>query len=428
MVEDTTVVYGATSAARKFIQTRLRDKKFIVVTTFGAEEINDRVSLSLVEFSRMDIECIKKIVICSEAVTEIIRSLRSASMPLEKCFFYDHSQDCLIPYEEFMLPSINTEAILYAVFDLSSNLPCFDVTNFVVLAESHRKRFDFEKICFIIIPDVSSSDEHIGARLFHSDEDHLWRVDHIVKAVMRCCPSCLSIIELPFREMLSHLKIYSDQVFPIGSLNPLSSEGKTSTFNVINAIKAGEQLSVLRPPKVAKDMVDHFLLCKSRGRKVLTVTLREYTRQTTRNSNIAAWVKFLNTLDRDEYFPVIIRDTYHMTCAEDPRLKKYHHFVVASADFCIRLALYDCAYINMGVSTGPTYPMSFLKNCRSIIFVLMDEENPTTSRATVERAGIEIGENFIFNDNNFQFTVWGSDSYQNIMDNFNKLEALIRVS
>jgi hypothetical protein len=108
-----------------------------------------------------------------------------------------------------------------------------------------------------------------------------------------------------------------------------------------------------------------------------------------------------------------------------PVLQKYIHFPLASLDFTLRLALYEKAYINMGVSCGPNYGISFIKGARSIIFQMTDDDNPANSTLTAQRSGLSIGEDFFFNDNKLQKTIWKKDDCEHLYNAFEQLLALI---
>ncbi len=413
------IIYGVTSSTQKFCKSKLNTKENIFVTTSGGEKYEDTVSLSLIELSKLNVE-IDKVIICAEAVNQILPSLQSINIPLRKCYFYNHSKDTLTPCHDIVTPKVYEEDILYSVYDLSINLPCFDVTNFVILAELERKRCGLEYICFIILPNLSNSDTYIGVNQFHEKDDYEWRIDHIIKPVMKSISSCISIIELPYREKIKQILNTNSHVYPKEVVNGQANE-KSSTLHLKPLKELGHDLALLTPPKSAVTIVDNFLQKIPKEKKLLTVTLREYQEQTVRNNDFDSWAKFLSELDKNEFYPVVIRDSYFSTSPIPKALKGFLTFSEASSDYLVRLALYKVAYINMGVSTGPTYTISFIKNAKSLIFHPLNEDNPASSPMTAERSGLVIGENYFFNDNKLQKTVWKPDTYENIKSNFYNL-------
>ncbi|OHU87561.1 MULTISPECIES: hypothetical protein [Pseudoalteromonas] len=424
MSKEITIVYGVTSSAYKFIGSVFNTGNNLFVTTDGGEFFENERALSLKELADAKDLHIARIVICSEAVTAILSSLYEANLPVEKSFFYNHSINKLVPYNELKTPTINEHSVLYAVYDLSCNLPCFDITNFVILSEFERRQRGLEHICFVILPNQSCSESYMGVRQFHAVDDYQWRIDHIIKSMMRCIPSCISIVELPFREKLSTLIGTHTHVYPEEVVSG-SAKQKSSTLLLKPLADAGHSLSFLQPPKNAVALVKNFLDQRVQGKKLITVTLREYQEQAVRNNDLNSWGQFLSELDTREYYPVIIRDSYYLTSAMPEQLKQYSTFTAASSDFLVRLALYQAAYINMGISTGPTYTISFLQGAKSLIFHPINEDNPASSSMTAERCGLTVGQDYFFNDNALQKTIWQRDTHENITSQFNQLVALI---
>jgi hypothetical protein len=151
--------------------------------------------------------------------------------------------------------------------------------------------------------------------------------------------------------------------------------------------------------------------------------LREYWANSEhRNSNTTAWLDFALSLDMNEYFPLIIRDTYKVSEPLEEKYQSLTMYPIAAVDLSIRLALYHQAYINMGVDNGPLYPISYLEGARSIIFRWCSNEIPNLSDRTNSMHFFEVGENHFFNDNGFQINAWMDDSFENIQTQFSVLE------
>ncbi len=417
-----TIVYGLNSPAHAFIKSAYNTGNNIFACTAGNEEFSGQRAISLAELSQMDINSIERIVICSMFFSEICQSLASYQIPLQKVYFFDHTRTVLIPYEQVVEQQILPSDILYAVYDLSVHLACYDVFNFVVLADVERRKQHKKFIHFLIVHDRSYH-QPMNALLFHEQHDHAWRIDKILKAVCACVPSKLAIAEFAFKQELTDFLVHKEAVFP--------SAYKTQHFGpVLNTLALKQallshRLSVLSAPQNAKNIVSQFLATLPANTKPVVITLREYGSQPKRNSDIEQWAKFLQQLDLQQYCPVIIRDTYHNSEQPDPRLSQFVHFPQAALDFTIRLALYERAYINMGVSCGPNYGISFIQGARSIIFQMTDEDNPANSSLTAQRSGLEIGQDFFFNDSPLQKTVWQKDDCEQMQAAFWQLVALI---
>ncbi|PCK33412.1 hypothetical protein [Pseudoalteromonas piscicida] len=419
-----TVVYGLNSPAKAFINSKHNSGNNVFACTSGQEQFEGQQSISLIDLAQIPDNQIERIVICSNFFSEICKSFDEHNIPLEKVFFFDHTRSRLLSYDQVISSEVRYENILYAVYDLSTHLPCFDVFNFAVLAEIERQRLSMQHIHFIILHNRESKDTiSQSPMLFHEPHDFAWRIDKVVKAVLSCIPSHIAISEFPFRDdAIEYLK-NKENIFP----SEIKTNGFSPAINTRSLKNVAENvdLSVLQAPINAKKIVNQFLQSIEPSLKPVVITLREYDSQPKRNSDIAQWAQFLNNIDHNKYCPIIVRDTYLSSQQPDERLKNFIHFPHASIDFTIRLALYEQAYINMGVSCGPNYGISFIKGAKSIIFQMTDEDNPANSSLTAIRSGLEIGKDFFFNDSDLQMTIWEKDNAPWLLKTFNALVAKI---
>lgn len=417
-----TIIYGLNSPAHAFLKSTYNTGNNIFACTSGNEEFAGQQAKSLQDIAQMNMDDIERIVICSMFFSEICQSFSEHQIPLEKVHFFDHTRTLLLPHHQVIERQVQPSDILYAIYDLSIHLACFDVFNFAVLAEVERLKQNKRFIHFLIVHDRSYSNP-MSSILFHEHHDHSWRIDKILKAVFACLPTKLAIAEFAFKEDLQSFIEHKEAVFPIA----YKTQQRGPVLNTLSLKQAllTHSLSVLSAPQNAKNIVSQFLATLPTNTKPVVITLREYGSQPKRNSDIEQWAKFLQQLDLQQYCPVIVRDTYHNAQLPDPRLSQFIHFPQAALDFTIRLALYERAYINLGVSCGPNYGISFIKGARSIIFQMTDEDNPANSSLTAQRSGLEIGADFFFNDSALQKTIWHKDDCEQIVSAFQQLVAHI---
>ncbi|MFK3863437.1 hypothetical protein [Pseudoalteromonas rhizosphaerae] len=418
-----TIIYGISSPTELFLKSSINTGNNLFACTDGGESYKGTQALSLEDLALVPHDQIDRIIICSMFVSEICNGLREKGLPLERTYFFDHTKKKLIHYNALLAKQVSSEDILYAVYDLSVHLACFDVINFVVLAEIARIEQHKTHIQFILVHDRSTAGENFNTLRFHDADDYAWRIEKIVKTVFTCVPSYISITEFPFKEDAFIFLATKENVFP----ESYYTNKKSPAINtlLLRSVPLKYDMSVLSAPLVGKNLAASFLNSLPDNKKIIVITLREYEAQPKRNSDIAQWSAFLDSLDLTIYCPVIIRDTYQSTEKPDDRLKKYIHCPQASMDFCVRLALYELAYINMGVSSGPNYSISFVKGARSIIFQMIDENNPASSSWTAKRSGLEIGKDFFFNDSKLQMTIWEKDDLNHLQHAFDILVARI---
>lgn len=414
-----TIIYGITASTDTFLSSEYNTGSNIYACTKGGEELNGNTAISLEELSKIDARSISRVVICSELLNEIIPSLSAINIPIEKCFFYCYHSNSLKSCKELAIQGIEPDDTLFAFYDLKYCLPCYDVTTFVVLAEQERLNKKKKHIKFIIVP---HSDEE-GYSPFHSANDMRFRIENIVKPMFSSLKSYIATDELISRRGLDKYKEFHQFTYPDGYYD--GHPHNSNEFELLKTYKKnGTDISAIEPHEQYLNLTREFLANSAKGKKVITVTLREYAvNADTRNSNLREWAKFIAHLDKEVYFPVIIRDTYNCTAPLPHYFENVATFPLASVSLHYRLAIYKLAHVNMGINNGPIYPISYIKDSRSIIFYKVLNEVPTLSESSYKKYGFVIGKNHFFNDNDLQITFWGEDSFENLkaaFEAFNK--------
>ena len=145
-----------------------------------------------------------------------------------------------------------------------------------------------------------------------------------------------------------------------------------------------------------------------------------------RNSNLDAWGRFAGSLDKNIYFPVVIRDTEVGLGLLPPQLNGLVIFPEAPWNIEIRVALYELCYLNMSVNNGPAALCVFNELTRYLRFKMVTSVGATTE--TFFRShGLEPGSQFWF-AKPYQRIVWEDDSYDVLVREFEKMCGIIERS
>ena len=136
--------------------------------------------------------------------------------------------------------------------------------------------------------------------------------------------------------------------------------------------------------------VDGWLAQHAAGRKPIVITLRHYGYGTARNSDLSAWMEFVSGLDRSLYAPVVVPDTEGALAAA-PEFGGAPVFTAAAWSLGLRMALYERAYLNLMVNTGPHLLCMFNERCRYLMFKVLTPSVRQTSEAYMRFLGFEIG-------------------------------------
>ena len=105
----------------------------------------------------------------------------------------------------------------------------------------------------------------------------------------------------------------------------------------------------------------------------MTITLRQYDFAPDQNSNVANWISFIDGLDPAVYLPIIIPDTESSFSGLPADLDRHFVFEPAAWNVHLRSALYERAWLNMGVVTGPIFLAVHSPKARYVIFLRCEE-------------------------------------------------------
>ena len=182
--------------------------------------------------------------------------------------------------------------------------------------------------------------------------------------------------------------------------------------------KAQEEF-VLRPCSMktsaaARRYVSDWIKTHVQNKKLIVITIRSSLLSTKRNSNFHEWGKFAASCDPHIYHTVFIMDTDAISRGYPNDLNVFEG---ASWNLGIRAAVYEAAYLNLMTAGGPYTLCTLNKKCRCLLFKIMIEDEPTASRAAMERQGFTPNKNPDW-ATPFQKFVWGNDDFPTIKKEF----------
>ena len=356
-------------------------------------------------------------------VDEIANILLQAGFPIRLLHFFDSATCSVKSCEKNLVPHVNKNDILYAIFDMSCNIASFDTLTFVVWAEMERQKRGLKYIHFIILPRISASPTTYSFRSNYSEEDERWRLSHIVLPILESVDSTLSVTKLAFREEF-------DSIFNTVSLNNIFPDtflekrhGTLIRFDELdNFSKLGRSFEIISAQKVALSLVDSFLKShQATHKKLITFTIREYDIHPERNSDYNDWVTFAKGLDPEKYFCVLIRDTYKSAEKLPEELSVFTEYPLASIDIAARIAIYQASYINLGSTNGPSYLSYFIKGTASIRFLTVSDDHFASSKETLNQPGFHYGEEPCFALSPRHIVIWETENLQTISHAFKEL-------
>lgn len=416
-----TVVYGITSATTSYISNTNVNENIIFASTKGTEPFGEKV-YSLQELSSLARDEIEKIVICSQHVNEIVNSLLVHDFNLGIIYFFNHHSNLLESCYQKRHPTVRMENTLYAIYDLTINLPSYDIFTFIILAELRRKELGLQHVHFIVLPANSNDSDVFSMNVLYEDNDFNWRIKNLIVPAFSCLPSCSGYSKLAFKEELTNLIDPKVTTYPEDFLARESIPAPTIP-DFKPYIEKQQSLCVIKAPSIASEAIDQYLeSVNPKRKKLVLIILRELDMQHERNNELNSWAKFTKQLDRSEYCVVIVRDAYKaFSSINVDAFGLCEVFPLSACDVTFRLALYEKAYISLGVSSGALYPLYFIPQAKAIKFQFVSDSNPSNSLRNIEKLGATIDKDAFFRANQYQKLIWKPDTFENIQMAFNNL-------
>ena len=335
----------------------------------------------------------------------------------------------LAPGRRMLGPGLVSPNTLYAFYDLQVSPITFDSAWFAVAADRERRRQGLDCVQFIVVPGrLDGVREERAAYDAAVDRDmRLWRVHNVVLPVFGLVPSSAGHMLLATREAAGPLRAAAGaRVYP-PSYEPAFPVGHHPS-EILEAARAGETgLAVLRSPAQAQRFVERWTVPRLGGRRLITITVRDYAFMTARNSNLDAWVTFARRLDPARYRTVFILDTERTLDPLPPVLDADDVFREASWSVPLRLALYERSFLNLGVNNGPLLMAALGSSARLLVFKMITPSVPQTTEEFMRRLGFEVGGQLPF-AGPFQRLVWEDDRLHVIEREFAAMVARIEAA
>jgi hypothetical protein len=303
--------------------------------------------------------------------------------------------------------------ILYAFYDLGVAPVTYDFLWFLAGAELERERRGLASIHAVIVPGP-----HHGLRKENGEVEKLIdpatrraRIGTVLVPACALLPSVSGVTVASSRAEAGLLAgLAGGAVFP-ARYEPVvpSYPGPKEALRL--AREEGRQVAVLRATATDLQAVDGWLAAHGCRGQVITITLRGYDYVPARNSNVAAWAAFARRLDPVRFSVVIVPDTAQTFDGVPAEFAGLPVFPEAAVAVGLRMALYERAYLNLGVNNGPMGLCWLNQRTRYITFKILSEAAAQTTPEYMEFLGFEIGQSLPF-ATPCQRWVWEEDTLE----------------
>lgn len=318
---------------------------------------------------------------------------------------------------------------LYAFYDLAVAPLTFDFLWFLVGAELRRKRDGLAAIAVVIVPgrEEGLRREDPAYERFADRAARRARIANILVPACGFVPAIAGVSVAGSRESAARLaRAEGASVFP-ARYEPDLPSYPDPREPLRAAREEGAKIGVLRAAPGDLRSIERWLAARRCSGRVVTITLRHYEYGAARNSNLAAWVEFARRLDRSRYSVVFVPDTEQVYGGLPPELAPFTVCAEAAVNLGLRMALYEAAWLNLGVNNGPMGLCWLDDRTRSITFKILTEGVEQTTVEYMKHLGFEIGRS-LPGSTPFQKWVWEDDRLEVIEREFGAMVAAIEAA
>lgn len=132
------------------------------------------------------------------------------------------------------------------------------------------------------------------------------------------------------------------------------------------------------------------------NKKIITLTVRNYSFEEERNTNPCFWLKVLSHFEH-KYFIIIIPDIENLNDRNYyDMFKKYFIFNDCAKSLYMKIALYNLAALNYFPHTGNSVLSQLNKNSCSLTILNTYENRKNLNKSYFNRIGQNVGENYKF--------------------------------
>ena len=321
--------------------------------------------------------------------------------------------------------------ILYAFYDLEVSPATFDFIVFLISAERARIKARCDSLHIVVVPGSNEGFRMTDLESYNKtgsieyDISHMeWRKNNIIISCCTLLPSIGGVTTCKSRvEAHAFASSIAKHIFP----NYYTADSPVQSYQEYIIVNTTGILPTLESGDEPRKIINNWIELNAKGKKVITITLRESYYEMERNSNLIEWGNFARGLDKESFLPVFIRDTEAVFKSLPKELEGLTVFNEICFNIELRAALYELSYLNMFVNNGPVNLARFLKDSRSLVFKIITPECGATTERHFRVMGVEPGSQYQ-PLSPYHKLVWENDDYDVLLKEFKKMCTLISQS
>lgn len=303
---------------------------------------------------------------------------------------------------------------LYYFYDLDVEPITYDFIWALCVANAKKKELNLKYLHVLLVPG-----EYLGMRRELYDYDKIvnhdsrhWRIASILLSGIRLLSESVGVTLCETRSQAIAIMRQAKHRYPFEY---------NTTFPIPHAPELVTQYGVtvraLRAEAEALKYVSAWLNQNALNKKMVVITLRHYDYVPERNSDTVSWANAACEIEKKGFFVVFVPDLEDALQPKPKCLENFHFFSEACWNIQLRMALYELAYLNLGVNTGPMSLCWFSPKCRYITYKVAVKNVPSVPLSMIVDKGFKPNQNAPF-AGNFQKWVWDDDTSAVIVREF----------
>ena len=252
----------------------------------------------------------------------------------------------LFAYRASITAESNDDRLLF-IYDTRLNPITFDFLNYLYYANWLRKESGAISVDILLISEKNMTGRHEASYILAIGTDNIkWRVFNLLIPLARLFSSVGRIYVVESNQVSEVIKNYRNihpkeytYVSPKSAAIRLDLPSLSFIPSLSISVTAREIVAAYYP--------------KADDRRIITITLRTYDYIPARNSDVKSWVDFAGELDSTKYRIIFVPDASKHGVAMLEQIDGFEIFDSACWNIELRAALYQLAWINMGVASGP---------------------------------------------------------------------------
>ena len=314
-------------------------------------------------------------------------------------------------------------------YDLSVSPVTYDICWALAGAERLRLLRDLDSVhvVFVAGPHAGLREERPDYEAVVTPDARRRRLHEILIPLVGLLPSsngfsyCTSRVHATILRVLAGKNVYPKRYWPALPVRHWPIE-------LLEAARRGEKIPLpLHSTPAASQAISRWRSAYAKGRRIITITLREYDYMPARNSNVEAWLSFGRVLAEEGMLVVVVPDTEQAVSNFSEKDDGLLWMPQVALEVDLRMALYECAWLNMMVNTGPHLLCMFNETCHYLMFKILTEGVPQTTPEYMRELGFEIDKSPPFSTA-YQKWVWGDDNEQLIRGEFARMREVLPAS